>query len=86
MTIIAYLFITFVTFTFLSKLLSSSEVEVSVSESFTGTFPKINLFENNFYPVIGISSETGLIESADFSKYLLVIGTVIKTSFTSIAI
>lgn len=84
MTIVAYFFIIFVTITFGTKLFSSKEVEVSISESYSGDFPKINLFDNNFYPVIGISGPYGFVESDDFPDYLLIIGQIVQQTFTSI--
>ena len=84
MTLIAYLFIALVTWIFADRLFFSNEPEVSVSESFGASFPKINLFNNNFYPILGIIGEQGLIDADRFLEFVTVGGIIIKSSFTSI--
>lgn len=80
----AYIFIGMVTFIFAKKLFSSSSPEVSISEAFSGNFPKINLIDNSFYPIIGIKSEKELIPSDELTSFVTIIGQVIQVNFTSI--
>ena len=84
LTIIAYTIIAFVTFTFFNKMYINKDVDVSLSNRFVSEYPEIKLIENNFYPILGVEGKSGLVDSADFHKYVLIFGSIIEFDYESL--
>ena len=66
-------------YTFFMKLFISKDPDTSVSTSFSSFYPKIYLYENQIYPILGLtrfgpSGEMVFIPQDEVANYVTIVG------------
>lgn len=85
-TLFAYSLIGFVMYTFFMKLFITKDPETTVSQSYTPTYPKIFLQENQIYPMFGLvrygpSGEMIFVPQDEVGNYVIIMGVNFQINF-----
>ena len=78
-TLIAYSIIGFVMYTFFMKLFITKDPDTTISTSFSSVYPKINLYENQIYPIFGLArygsaGEMVFVPQDEVANYVTIVG------------
>lgn len=62
----------------------NKDVHVSISNRFITHYPRMHLYENNFYPILGVIINNQLVESENTVRYVTIQGLVPEIQFVSL--
>lgn len=85
LTIIVLICLVISTYSFISRFFSVEEVEVSTSQFFDDSYPRIKLLEANIYPIIMLKNKfDGYVDKAKILQYTTIYGVVKQTKVKDI--
>lgn len=85
LSFLAYCFIIYVFFKLASEVGDSEKPKINSGVQFSKEMPRMDLYNNTIFPVIGFSNGDGPVKSRDFYKYFFIMGMVMKANYESLS-